>query len=109
MTLRHLRGEVKHIDQNQAESDQQNYPGGNNVLTQKIVSFLNIGISNQNRLDSLHFFSFKPLRSRKDNYGKLTLFFVWKIPLICFSILPNLTGGTKKETQLIMTNIADGR
>ena len=33
----------------------------------------------------------------------------WKIPLICFSILPNLTGGTKKETQLIMTNIADGR
>lgn len=39
MTLRHLRGEVKHIDQNQTESDQQNYPGGNNVLTQKDSQF----------------------------------------------------------------------
>ena len=38
MTLRHLRGEVKHIDQNQTESDQQNYPGGDHVLTQNIVS-----------------------------------------------------------------------
>ena len=33
-----LRGEVKHVNQNQTKSDQQNYPGGDHVLTQNIVS-----------------------------------------------------------------------
>ena len=62
------RGEIEHVDENQAEGDKEDNPGRDNVL--------NIVITAHD--------------THANNDGVST-------------------GGTKKDTQLIMTNMAEGR